>query len=299
MRKIGFGLVMLGIVITPYEADAQDGYRPPPDGGRYAGANADGALSKPGPLSPTGPHYAADQIRQFKLAGVSLDMIDKEALAALTGLNWARAQQQQIFSVGSEKQERYPAAPIAENVKWLETPENRDIPFVEREAQVWRRAGEGPTVTIYRIRDASGPIRPGKIEFTDIFDQQQSRDVWKERLIERYGQPTRERDLKVNEVLELAWELPRQVLDWDSARERDCSTPGQGGFGCNNHELRKLYRADQAQPRLQAHVSPSSIKITLSDEGRMEEARAAAKAHADGLRGAAREEATKSTKPQF
>lgn len=295
--RLGSGVVAATLVaiLATWNAQAQEGYRPPPDGGlpvRGQAAN----LGKPGALSPTGPVYSADQIRKMELAGVSLDMSDEQAVAALTGLNWAQALNDTFDSTGE-----FRTRPITDNGGWLKTPDKRELPFVERQAQVWRRAGEAPMVAIYRIRDAAGPVRPGRIEFREVFgSSQQSPEIWKQRLVERFGPPTREsKKASANETLSLVWEPQRQVFDWSSQEERDCQTPGQGGIGCNKYELRKLYKIDEKAPRLIATISPDSMHITLSDEGRIAEAGEAAKAHAEGVRDAARDEATKAAKPNF
>lgn len=173
----------------------------------------------------TGPTYSSEQILNFDLAGLKLDMTDVEAANAMKAAGYE----------GKFDQE------ISDYVKGWQQVDRAIFPF--------------------RYVAKDGKVRLWGIQFKQIFDVNMSEDVLRAKIVEKYGEPTKVDGGEL--VYETPWPYDKiSKREADSCISFGGTFCSDNPFN-SQYELRDAFNAVLQRPQLRVRISPKELVVNL------------------------------------
>lgn len=177
---------------------------------------------------PSGPTYTSEQISNFDLGGLKLGMTAKEAEASLKAAGY----------------------------------EGKFEKTIGDRTTAWQQVDRALFPFRYVAKD--GEIRLWSIQFQQKFDVNMSEDALKEKVIAKYGRPTRVENGKL--VYESAWPFDRDSAMTCMMLDGNCRMDMVRGNPYKSHsEFEAAFRAAEARPQLRIEIFPKQITVYLTD----------------------------------
>ena len=202
-----------------------------------------------------GPTYSSEQILNFDLAGLKLNMTDVDAARAMTEAGYE----------GKWDQE------ISDYVKGWQQVDRAIFPF--------------------RYAAKDGKIRLWSIKYKQIFDVNMSEDILKTKIVEKYGEPTKVENGEL--VYETPWPYDKiKKSDAHSCIVFSGSFCEDNPFE-SQHELEEAYNNAEMRPQLRVRISPKELVVDLNFRLAVKEAKQFHSDQANAAEDAKRRKASK------
>ncbi|MBL0406535.1 hypothetical protein JKG68_21485 [Microvirga aerilata] len=196
------------------------------------------AMATPASMSHAeekGPTYSSEQILNFELAGLKLNMTDVDAAKAMTDAGYE----------GKWDQE------ISDYVKGWQQVDRAIFPF--------------------RYIAKDGKVRLWSVKYKQIFDVNMSEDILKAKITEKYGEPTKIENGDL--VYESPWPYDKITKnDAHSCIFFSGSFCKNNPFK-SKHELEVAYNNAEMRPQLRVSIGPKELVVDLNFRLAVEEAK--------------------------